>query len=286
MWFTDPCLLNTDLETFANNFSAPLPRPLPLCTTLLGPFYVQIVFASDVSLPLKDRGSLERSLSTKRHRTAKLMLTDGWQRVAAVEVRSLSVLDHVVPGTKLVLPRVDVQHGAILLRCNADVVVLGGWVASLQSAVDEHQKRLLEQLRGRPQVPAEDVAFDPLSRSATNNFVIKALLVEVVETIAVRQSRYSLKVTLDDGSKLWSAELGHNFLIDLLGVATDVLENLKDTASSSSVAAERLSGIVERVGRKLEALGTQFFTLCCQNNGSNQHHYVIVDVSSTEPPTR
>jgi len=92
-------------------------------------------------------GSLEKRFEDGPNRLLKLCLTDGPQRVMAIEFQSipqLSVL-HTVPGTKILVSNVLVRRGTLLL-VPSGVLILGGGVEELIKKFDQVRKQSVKSL--------------------------------------------------------------------------------------------------------------------------------------------
>eukprot|EP00775_Hariotina_reticulata_P013242 gene13242-13372_t len=96
-----------------------------------GKYMLQLDEVVNISTGFKDRFIEQRSGA---HRCLKLHLTDGVQRVVAVEYRPIPALAVLMPaGLKLLIVKPAVRRGMLLLQPE-NVVVLGGIVKPLEVA--------------------------------------------------------------------------------------------------------------------------------------------------------
>jgi len=107
---------------------------------LFGRHVLQVDEVVDIAKPLKDRYSQPQG-----YRCLKMSLTDGVQRVAALEYRPLPALSADTPaGLKVAVTDALIRRGVLLLR-SENLVLLGGKVERLERA-----RVALQQHCGRP----------------------------------------------------------------------------------------------------------------------------------------
>ncbi|XP_068665357.1 recQ-mediated genome instability protein 1 [Aristolochia californica] len=113
------------------------------CVELTGPFVLQVDEIVNISSPLRDR---YRSVHAGIKRCLKLSITDGCQRVFAMEYRPMKDLDIFSPaGLKICIRNVQIRRGLLMLVPEI-MDVLGGSVEDLDAA----RRRLVEEVNKPP----------------------------------------------------------------------------------------------------------------------------------------
>ena len=103
--------LSCDLKRIVSGGALPVPLG-DAPTTLVGPVVLQIVRADDVSQPLQCRSNS----IVNAGRALKLILTDGYNEIAAFEWRRIpSIPLGDVVGAKIICKNVPLRHGLLLL---------------------------------------------------------------------------------------------------------------------------------------------------------------------------
>ncbi|XP_008346667.3 recQ-mediated genome instability protein 1 isoform X2 [Malus domestica] len=110
---------------------------------LPGPYVLQVDEIVNISNPLKNR---YQKTAVGLKRCLKLSLTDGVQRVIAMEYRPIQALEALAPaGLKIAICNVHIRHGLLMLVPEC-IEVLGGLVEELDAA----RQRLVEEVNKPP----------------------------------------------------------------------------------------------------------------------------------------
>lgn len=138
---TDSLLLHSDLDALQL-----APSPLPPAVgqmhqrALVGPFLLQILQIVDMTLTDEQRNRPEMTRDgtpdpQRIGRMLKLVLSDGTQRVKAMEYRRINGLSTLTPvGTKLLVNGVVVMRGTLLLTAESVFIIGGSTSVTMEGA--------------------------------------------------------------------------------------------------------------------------------------------------------
>lgn len=200
-----------------------LPTPLPEAGLQDVPLVLQVLDARDVSRPIAHVADT----AVAPHRALKCLATDGFRRVAVVEVSVCPGITALAPGAKLQLLQWRSVAGAVVM-VPGQVRCLGGALPRLVAEFEAKQALVQRILAGRPtRTTAPKLASEPrsspgrvstLERPAAPKLLGYAACVAMPLTV-VGGDRFSMPVVFVDGVVAGVVDVGHNWLANVVPVA-------------------------------------------------------------------